>query len=784
MRTGRMALAACVAAWLVGCGGSGGGGTAGAADTPAPPAPAPAATSTPVAVTVIDGPLRNALVCLDRNRDGHCNADEPSARTGAGGLATLQVAPEDAGRFPVIAVVGTDAQDEDHGPVATAFVLKAPADRPGVVSPLTTLVQATVDATGAGTQAAEAALRAQVGTALSLFEDFTRAGGTEAATLRALARLIVASTQQQSAALGAVVGSAALDGAQVARADLDRILAQRVLEVLPTLVGTLADANVQAAISGGSAADIDAALRPLVATAAASIGLTTTTVATRVAVARQAAEPAATPTATASLQQFNFTDPHSWTARYFTSTAEQNAPDAEARQRNVERRLRQLGGVGSQWSRGVTPGRQADLHWNGSTWRNCPLNFENTSVRLPDGRIRYNSCDGFEQGVFSLARFDVAGRPMAEVLQEVFAAGYRNLTVQNAATTLGSATFPAGSVLQYQNVTVLENAPHYAPNLGSIARVGTPAVAAGNASAADLQACTAVTAATPPREYLVPATTLEQLVAGSPGRPCHFPPTEATGPRNEWWIPSTLSIGVVTGAPAAPGSHYTNDRAVRVAFGPANSARYYTCRTRASDASIRNCDLAGTGTYTIGTLGDARVLTLGNPPPIAASLAERVFIERGGKVWLGSRNRFSSVTIPRLNLVAANALLQRVAAPAIDPAGSFSYTRGSYQGEWQLWTGVHGEAGSRFGFTVPAAPVAGPMSVTCLNYTLPDAAPAQRPCQLTIDAGGQATIVDLEPPGSSWGTWSVQLDMETSRATGTLTPPGGAPQPAAGQRRN
>lgn len=70
---------------------------------------------TSVPVTVIDGAIENAVVCLDISLNGACDSDEPSGRTDVDGNVTLQVAPANAGRYPIVAQVGTDAEDADHG---------------------------------------------------------------------------------------------------------------------------------------------------------------------------------------------------------------------------------------------------------------------------------------------------------------------------------------------------------------------------------------------------------------------------------------------------------------------------------------------------------------------------------------------------------------------------------------------------------------------------------------------------------------------------------------------
>src|SRR6476620_5720209 len=244
MDTKKNGLALAVVASLalvVACGGGGGGGGGGttAGGGGGGTGGTPGTATTAVAVTVVDGAIRNATVCLDKNLNGLCDTGEPSAKTDASGAASLQVDAADVGKYPVLAVVGTDAVDADNGPVTTAFVLKAPADKTSVVSPLTTLVQSQVEATGASTATAEATIKAQIGLDVSLFQDFTKSTTTEGGTLNAIARTLVITTQQQSAALASSVGSTAIDGSTITQQDLNDLITRKLLEVLPAVVAKL-----------------------------------------------------------------------------------------------------------------------------------------------------------------------------------------------------------------------------------------------------------------------------------------------------------------------------------------------------------------------------------------------------------------------------------------------------------------------------------------------------------------------------------------------------------------
>lgn len=117
---------------LIGCGG--GGSSSSPAATVEP--------STKYNVTAIDGYLNNAQVWLDLNNNHQLDANEPSATSGKGGKATLDVTgianPE---QFSVVvrAIKGTTIDEDKGNTVIADYLMSAPA---GVkeVTPLTTLV--------------------------------------------------------------------------------------------------------------------------------------------------------------------------------------------------------------------------------------------------------------------------------------------------------------------------------------------------------------------------------------------------------------------------------------------------------------------------------------------------------------------------------------------------------------------------------------------------------------------------------------------------------------------
>ncbi len=126
-----VALAAVLA--LNGCGG---GSSSDLAFADAGVSDATVAKST-VSGQAIDPELVGATVCLDFNRDGICNEDEPSATTNEDGTYRLDLSDEHLnGEYPLIAINGTDKESKE------AFKGKFFADVDSThqhITPLTTL---------------------------------------------------------------------------------------------------------------------------------------------------------------------------------------------------------------------------------------------------------------------------------------------------------------------------------------------------------------------------------------------------------------------------------------------------------------------------------------------------------------------------------------------------------------------------------------------------------------------------------------------------------------------
>ena len=108
-------------------------------------------------------------------------------------------------------------------------------------------------------------------------------------------------------------------------------------------------------------------------------------------------------------------------------------------------------------------------------------------------------------------------------------------------------------------------------------------------------------------------------------------------------------------------SYYQSNRVIRAGFGSGNAVAFYNCALRASDGSSRNCDPAGAGTWRIDTVGDARVMRFTGVPAAATSLTyNRQFVERGGKVFYGFRDKLRVDNAVRLNAESIDALLAQL----------------------------------------------------------------------------------------------------------------------------
>ena len=657
---------------MVACGGGGG------SDAP---------SSFTITGKAVDGPLQGATACYDLNDNGACDSGEPvSAATGADGAYTIaDIAPDAIGKHRVLVDVPASAIDADTGAaVGRSFQLVAPASAASrshsvFVSPLTTLVSLQMDGANQTRDQAVTFVQSELGLAVSPLADFTAANNADSIKAANAARLALATTWQQSDALAAAVGQTDLSGAAVTESDVQRLAAVSVLGALPMIGASAVDGSLQGK-SGVALADAVAALATAVV---AYNGVSVPEAVAAIGVGKLPREPvsSATPEPGASLAALRYTSAADWYVRSLQATAADNTPDSDGLVRffDVRSRVDAANPNGITWGFNNDYTRAGDRYWNGSAWRTCDLGTRGTSTqRDAAGFTRYNYCDGFEKGTTQRsASVDIAGQTLASVLTSrirMMPGGASGVNFSDWGPAdlglLGAATFPEGSRLFYQSATPTETALAYATR--DIDRVGVfgQAVADGGDARSGSVACQ--NAGTE-----VPATSLDEMVARRPGRPCIFgQASDANGTglsANEIWGLSTVSLGDVpdgVAQPAGTGNFYTTTARMRVSFtGSGNGTVYHQCFQARSNGSARNCTVVGTGTYTITTLGDARVMTFDKlPASVQRVTFARVFVERGGVVYFGYKSRVGQASQQvRLNMTAANAMLGQLGLPPIAP---------------------------------------------------------------------------------------------------------------------
>jgi hypothetical protein len=581
--------------------------------------------------------------------------------------------------------------------------MKAPADQTAVITPLTTLVHNEMKSTGLSSAEAAESVKAKTGINVPLFEDFSKGTTEDHKAAANIARMVVVTTQQQYETVKGAEGTKDSAGTTITMGDLEKLIQKKILEMLPNMMALISDPGVQNALKAAQT-KIDSANGTAKAAAltekdalikarasdAASNGLTMAGIAINVAINKQqestAAVVAEAPTSRFNIRALNFTDQNNYYVRFVSGTAAQNTPDSKGLVRYVYNNYKSINGAVSSWNTGssTNPARQADLHWTGTTWAACKLNFESVaSTYDAKGNSEFNYCDYLETGKSSLVSLDISGKKMVDVLGDAVKAGYTNLgtVTDGTKTLLGDTTFPAKSTGFYQNGTTLTTAVAYHPGSGNRMRVETSVPCANTFTSKE-------------------ATTLEEIVAKSTGlNKCSYQKytfsnaagsSVSSGDRNEDWGTTTISLGTIGTASANftktnATTWYTTNTPLRAGLGTNGNATFYACKESYA-GSTRNCDPLGTGTYSIKTVGDARTLSFSGLPSMAAALDwTRVFIERGGKVYWGYQNRPKPYNSASLNTGASAAVLSKLGLPVVTVDTPLALTQASYQGTWDAF---------------------------------------------------------------------------------------------------
>jgi trimeric autotransporter adhesin len=657
-----LAAAGFTSTLLIACGGGGDDATV----TPPVVIDPPAPTTSAQAVTVA-GLGAGALVCLDKNANGACEAGETQGTTGAEGTVTLAVPLADVGKYSVLVEVSGAA-------VGTAYSMVTPADKPAVVSPLTTLVATQAAAARQTTVDAEKNLQDRLGTSAPLMTDYSKSTDDASKYLGNVARTIVVATQKQ---LTDTAGAKAADGSAVPKNDIVKAVNNGLVANLATVATQASDPAVTGAATPAAK---EAAIQAAAAVVATAVGLTPANTGAVVAVSALPAKvQSATPTADSSLRWFSFTDAGNYSYRQFNATAAQQTPVNGVNQFTEyrESKATATGAVTSfvQWGGGLNNAQRNSVTWTGTEWFDCPNDFvSETSVRDANGVNNSTYCKAFKGTGKTVVR-DVAGLKLVDVVKDIRAYPlYDNAGKFSAwgpdpvayATAL-NVTFPAGSKVDYFTSQDVSAPDSYSP-------LGIDTVVAFNAGvsngvAADCAKIT--TAATNNAQYQVATPTLEKVVSSFIGKPCVYTSATTladTGEAiNEAWGTSTLNLGDVADPYTnAKGFYRSGVKRLRASFAAGNTVNYWLCLITASSAASRNCVTAGSGSYSIETLGDARVMRFAGVPANAASLLSfnRTLVERAGKVQYGTRNKLTSTNSVRMNKEATDALFAALGVPA------------------------------------------------------------------------------------------------------------------------
>ncbi len=204
----RKGLTACCTSSLLlltACGGGGGGSDSSSSGSSSSPA-------NQLSGAVIDGYIEGAKVCLDVNNNGACDPTEPSATTNTRGGYTLDTTGIGTSGLTVIAEIPDTAKDSDDAGQTlaaagkSAYTMATPADKPSVITPLTTLIVGKVKTDSITTAQATAKVLVQLGLPddTNPHEDHVAKSNS---AVHAAARQVAGQLQQIQASLGATVGA-------------------------------------------------------------------------------------------------------------------------------------------------------------------------------------------------------------------------------------------------------------------------------------------------------------------------------------------------------------------------------------------------------------------------------------------------------------------------------------------------------------------------------------------------------------------------------------------------
>lgn len=114
--------------------------------------------------TVIDGYLRNAKICVDRDSSATCDSGEPYTISLTNGKYTLPISESDRNTYPLVAEGTTGTFDEGTNTyLSKPLTLMTPAGMQGIITPITTMVQTEIKYYGKTLDEAKSSVAAALG---------------------------------------------------------------------------------------------------------------------------------------------------------------------------------------------------------------------------------------------------------------------------------------------------------------------------------------------------------------------------------------------------------------------------------------------------------------------------------------------------------------------------------------------------------------------------------------------------------------------------------------------
>ncbi len=260
-----LSLAVSVAILLAGCGeGDNATSTVTATDT-----------TTTLSGTVADGYLVGAKVCIDKNFNDVCDADEPFAITDNGGRYTLALSSTEVTGFPLIVEADENTVDLDTNTrIGEKWHFKAVAGNSSFISPLSTLVAQEMELnTSLTLEQAMLNLQTELGVDINSTVDYVAANNTKAHNAAKIIAKSLANTEKllTVAASPTITASTALVASSTSNARTIRLLAARQVRSQTAAIKAAAEANDTAFLTDVNTADVTAQVSELSASLEASL---------------------------------------------------------------------------------------------------------------------------------------------------------------------------------------------------------------------------------------------------------------------------------------------------------------------------------------------------------------------------------------------------------------------------------------------------------------------------------------------------------------------------------